>query len=124
MAPVPANEAKLEQVTISCPVCDTITIQYQIRPNFYRESDPDLDTYPKKIQWLRKGFENLHPRMLYMYHCPDCCYTAGHPFFDEPAKGLDATPVKIIKALKTAIRSTPASKPVLQILGRDNENSC
>ncbi|MBF0396798.1 MAG: DUF2225 domain-containing protein [Desulfobacterales bacterium] len=115
------------KATYKCPICENPTVHISIKNSFYLESDPDVDLYPRKLTWLKKGFEDYYPRNYYMCYCSMCSFTSGYHLFEEPIKDCTITSYKFKKTMKNLL-SEPRIKMVAGYLsdnfdGRSNDFS-
>lgn len=71
-----------------CPLCGSPVTHQHIRPRAYVEQSPDIDYYPRSLQWLVPEAEpGENPRLYFMQHCEACHFTAAHQVFKDPFAG-------------------------------------
>ncbi|CAN2041884.1 putative DUF2225 domain-containing protein [Candidatus Magnetomoraceae bacterium gMMP-15] len=75
------------KTSIQCPICGQKDHHRRIKARFFTEQNKEVDLRPAKIMWLSKDVATIHPPLYYMWHCSNCYFTAGYPFFKEPVKG-------------------------------------
>ncbi|CAN2039006.1 putative DUF2225 domain-containing protein [Candidatus Magnetomoraceae bacterium gMMP-15] len=105
--------------TVVCPICETKHTYQRLKAHVFSEQNPDVDLRPAIIKWSVKELKGSHPSMYYMWHCPTCHFTAGHPFFKNPVQGCKIGMSKFKKTIKTFYGTNENIKKVIDILSAD-----
>ena len=98
-----------------CPVCESETVYKYLKTRLYVERDKEIDLRPGSLQWLKKGFENLQPRIYFMRHCPECGFTAGNNIFKNPWSSTSLSQSRFLKNFQIAVEK-PGYNVVASIL--------
>lgn len=91
---------------VRCPMCQEASYQYRMNNRVFWNRDIDIDLQPQNYAKLDHVDPNFHPPLYYMWHCPECHFTAGYRHFIHPLKDVYVK----VEAVSARIRETYAAK--------------
>ncbi|HBA82667.1 MAG TPA: hypothetical protein DCZ95_01110 [Verrucomicrobia bacterium] len=107
--------------SVICPICGASSFQYNLNTRMFWNNAQDVDLQPRDYQCM-KGLENYHPPLYYMWHCPQCHFTASYRYFSEPLKDVHIRPDVIQQKIRETTQSSEAFRTVVAVLGEGIDN--
>jgi uncharacterized protein (DUF2225 family) len=107
--------------SVICPNCGTSSFQYNLNTRMFWNNAQDIDLQPRDFQCM-KGLEGHHPPLYYMWHCPQCHFTASYRYFSEPLKDVHIRPDVMQQKIKESYQSSEAFRKVVDTLGEGIDN--
>ena len=108
----------LIKANVTCPMCKTQHFQYRLNPRMFWNQDRDIDLQPRNYACI-KGFEQYHPPLFDMWHCPVCHYTAGHKDFLEPLKNVHIRPEVVAHKFRETSQVDDTFKSIIALLSKN-----
>ncbi len=116
----PISSIALMKYSVTCPICNSQSVQYRLNPRLFCNDIMDVDLQPKKFQFP-KGCEGQHPPLYYMWCCPRCFFTASYKNFTNPLKNTHM-PLEIVQRhLREAAQLHESYGDVVELLGEHTD---
>ncbi len=112
----PSKRNPVLKYSVICPICGASSLQYDLNTRMFWNSAQDVDLQPRDYQCM-KGLEQYHPPLYYMWHCPECHYSASHRHFSDPVKDIHIRLDIIQQKVRDANQSSPNFGAVNNLLG-------
>ncbi|MCB2187308.1 MAG: DUF2225 domain-containing protein [Deltaproteobacteria bacterium] len=77
--------------SVACPLCGQEVTVRRLKTHLFIEQDRETDLRPRKYLRKKPGLTAYHPPLYFMWQCPLCRFTAGHPVFERPSQGTGLT---------------------------------